>query len=264
MVKLIASDIDGTLMTYGQTQLPPAIFPLIHRLRERGILFCPASGRQYHSLRTLFAPVADEVCFLCENGAILYGPGTEDSAPVLSKTVMPREAALALAEAILDLPGCDLLVSGANTSYVCACPPEYIRYMEAEKGNRVTLLPRPQDIPEDIIKVSAYCPGGTAAPQEALGPRWGESLRMAAAGPDWVDFTLADKGGGLKGLCAGLGVALADTMAFGDNWNDLPMLDLAGTAWIMETAEAALRSRYPHHCQSVLPVLEALLKELEL
>lgn len=263
MLKLIATDIDGTLIPYGQIALPPDLFPLVRRLHAAGVLFCPASGRQYHSLRTLFAPVADEVCFLCENGAILYGPGAEDSAPILSKTVMPRDEAIALADAILALPGCELLVSGANTSYVSACPPAYIRYMEEDKGNRVTLLPRPQDIPEDILKVSAYCPGGTAAPQQALGPRWGDALHMAAAGPDWVDFTLADKGTGLRGLCAGLGVALADTAAFGDNWNDVPMLDLAGTAWLMEGADPALRARYPRRCASVLPVLESLLKELE-
>lgn len=263
MVKLIASDIDGTLMTYGQTRLSPAIFPLIHRLRERGVLFCPASGRQYHSLRTLFQPVADQVCFLCENGAILYGPGAEDSAPVLSKTVMPREEALALAGAILDLPGCQLLLSGANTSYVCACPPEYVRYMEGEKGNRVILLSRPQDIPEDILKVSAYCPHGTAGPQKALGPRWGESLHMAAAGPDWVDFTLADKGIGLRGLCAGLGVALEDVVAFGDNYNDLPMLRAAGRAYLMESAAPELRDLFPRRCHRVEAVLEGLLEEME-
>lgn len=61
MVRLIASDIDGTLLPYGAAALDPALFGLIRRLRDRGVLFCPASGRQYHSLRRLFAPVADAV-----------------------------------------------------------------------------------------------------------------------------------------------------------------------------------------------------------
>ena len=100
MVKLIASDIDGTLLRYGQTALPPALFDLIRRLRSAGVLFCPASGRQYHSLRQLFAPVADEVCFLCENGAVVFGPGAEETASVLSKTPMPRREALALTREI--------------------------------------------------------------------------------------------------------------------------------------------------------------------
>ena len=43
-----------------------------------------------------------------------------------------------------------------------------------------------RDIPEEILKVSAYCPNGTDAPQAALGPRW-SALGMAVAGPDWLD-----------------------------------------------------------------------------
>lgn len=263
MVKLIASDIDGTLIPYGENDLPEELFPLIRRLRAAGVYFCPASGRQFHSLRSLFAPVAEEICCLCENGAILYGPGAEDTAPILSKTVMPRQEALALSYAILALPGCEILISGANTTYVCGAKPEYVRYMRQDKGNRVAEVPTPEEVPEEIIKVSVYCPQGTEEPMRKLGPRWGESLHMAAAGPDWVDFGLADKGIGLRGLCAGLGVSLSDTVAFGDNWNDVPMLDIAGTAYLMRKADPVLGERYNCRCDSVLTVLENILKELD-
>ena len=68
MIRLIASDIDGTLLPYDETVMPQRLFPLIRRLRERNILFCPASGRQYHSMRTLFAPVYVPA-LLVRNGA---------------------------------------------------------------------------------------------------------------------------------------------------------------------------------------------------
>lgn len=115
MIRLIASDIDGTLLPYDETVMPLRLFPLIRRLRERNILFCPASGRQYHSMRTLFAPVADEMCFLCENGAVLYGPGTEEGAPLLSKTLLPRQEALALSRAIMDMAGRCYLMEQADS-----------------------------------------------------------------------------------------------------------------------------------------------------
>ena len=176
MVKLIVSDIDGTLLPYGQTALSPTLFPVIRALKERGVIFCPASGRQYHSLRGLFAPVQNELAYLCENGAILYGAGREDIAPVLGKTAMPREESLALAEDILQLPGCQLLVSGANASYVCRCPQSYLSLLRDEKGNRVRIVEHPRQVGEDILKVSAYCPGGTEEPAKALGPRWGSVM----------------------------------------------------------------------------------------
>ena len=69
MIRLIASDIDGTLLQNGAAEIPPEIFDHIRRLEKKGVLFCPASGRQYTSLRRLFAPVADRVPFLRDGPA---------------------------------------------------------------------------------------------------------------------------------------------------------------------------------------------------
>lgn len=262
MLKLIVSDIDGTLLPYGQTAISPSLFSLIRRLRAAGVLFCPASGRQYHSMRALFAPVAEEVCFLCENGGVIFGPGAEDTAPVLSKTPMPRPDALALAHAIMEIPQCEVLISGQNISYVCGCGEDFVRRMETLHGNLVARVARVEDIAEDILKVTAFCPDDLAGPAAILGPRWGETYHMAEAGPVWLDFGLANKGSGLRGLCGALGIGLAETAAFGDNWNDVSMLESAGTAWLMASAAPALRKRFPRQCTNVPAVLESILETL--
>lgn len=259
MVRLVVSDIDGTLIPYGKHDLPRELFPIISALGERGILFAPASGRQYHSLRRLFAPVIGDICALCENGGVIFGRYRDGTAPVLAKTVMPRADALALAGDILSCSGADMLVSGENTSYVCGSSPALARDLRDRLGNRVAEVSAPEDVGEEIVKVSAFCPQGTDGPACILGPRWGEAYNMAVAGPDWLDFTLADKGEGLRGLCAALGVDLQDVMAFGDNWNDVPMLDLVGHPYLMSTAHPDLRKRYPRQCESVVEVLKGLL-----
>ena len=214
MIRLIASDIDGTLLPYDETVMPQRLFPLIRRLRERNILFCPASGRQYHSMRTLFAPVADEMCFLCENGAVLYGPGTEEGAPLLSKTLLPRQEALALSRAIMDIPGCDVIIEGQNLNYLCGCGPELVHEMAVNHGNLVTMVDRPEDVPEEIVKIAAYCPNGMDGPAALLAPRWGEPFHMAVAGLVWLDFSIATKGTGLAEMCGALGVSPEETAAF--------------------------------------------------
>lgn len=264
MIKLIVSDIDGTLLPYGNTRLDDELFPLIRRLKERGVIFCPASGRQYHSLRALFAPVCDELTYLCENGAILYGPGPEKDAPILGKTVIERGMALELIRDIAALPGGRPLISGANTTYVLAGDPEFEEYMRASKGNNVGVLERPEDMPEDVIKLAAYCPEGTSPTRHALGPKWDGRLSMASAGPDWVDFTLADKALGLRTLCSALGIALDETAAFGDNWNDAPMLKLAGRGYIMAASDPNLRAQIPLQCENVEKVLQNFLETGEI
>lgn len=255
MTRLVACDIDGTLLD-GSTAIAPAVFTQIRRLSRLGVYFCPASGRQYSSLRRLFAPVAGQLSCLCENGAVVFGPG--DPGPILSKTEMAREQALALCRDILALPRCEVLISGANTSYLCPKQSDVVSLMRDFVGNNVALLSAPEETPEAIVKVSAYCRDGAAAVEPLLAPRWRTQFRVAVAGQARLDFTLADKGTGIRQLCAALDVPQSDVMAFGDNYNDLPMLESVRHPILMEGALAELLSRFSNRCSRAEHILASL------
>ena len=256
MVQLIACDIDGTLLPYRAQEIPPEIFGEIRRLTDRGVLFCPTSGRQYTSLRRLFAPVADSLYYICENGTILFGPG--NPGPILGKWAMDRAEALALSREILELSDCEVLLSGADTSYLCPKQPGFADHFYQAVHNNITILTSPEEMPEEIIKVSAYCYSGAEAAQERLAKRWESRFHSAIAGARWLDFTLADKGQGLALLCRLLHIPPENVLAFGDNFNDCSMLDIAGTSYLMETAAPPLLERYPNHCGNVADILAQL------
>lgn len=63
MIKLIASDMDGTLLDEN-SQVPPETYELIVALRERGVHFAASSGRRYDRLCEFFAPVVDKMDFV--------------------------------------------------------------------------------------------------------------------------------------------------------------------------------------------------------
>ena len=70
MIKMVSSDLDGTLLTGGSQTIPEEIFSLIKELKDMGILFVAASGRQYANMRNLFLPVRDDMAFISENGGL--------------------------------------------------------------------------------------------------------------------------------------------------------------------------------------------------
>mgnify|MGYP000388097175 CR=1 FL=1 len=72
MVKLIASDLDGTLLQNGARDVNPIVFDQIRTLKEHGILFAAASGRQYLNLRRLFTPVQDDIAYIAEKWFSLH------------------------------------------------------------------------------------------------------------------------------------------------------------------------------------------------
>lgn len=58
MIKLIASDLDGTLLLNGAQSLSEELFPLIKKLKEMGILF--VGGKR--------APVCQYEAYVCTGG----------------------------------------------------------------------------------------------------------------------------------------------------------------------------------------------------
>ena len=74
MIQYIASDVDGTLLHGHATTLNPELFDIIRQLKEHGIHFIAASGRQYKNLQRLFAPVKDDISYVAENGSMCVHP----------------------------------------------------------------------------------------------------------------------------------------------------------------------------------------------
>ncbi len=70
MIKIIFSDMDGTLLT-SQNKLPDGFDETMSELKKRGVIFAPASGRQYFSLLKTFSKYVDEFLFLAENGTLV-------------------------------------------------------------------------------------------------------------------------------------------------------------------------------------------------
>ena len=68
-IKLIVTDIDGTLGPVSTDRINEEYYEVIAKLQDRGIIFGAASGRPCDALERLFAPVKDRMFFLSDNGA---------------------------------------------------------------------------------------------------------------------------------------------------------------------------------------------------
>ena len=69
MIKLIVSDVDGTLVPEGTNNINPELFELILRLKKKGVYFAVASGRHKCSIEKIFAPVKEDIFYITSNGA---------------------------------------------------------------------------------------------------------------------------------------------------------------------------------------------------
>ena len=183
MIKLIASDVDGTLMREGERVIPPALFPLIHTMMENGIYFAACSGRQYANLRRLFAPVADDIGYICENGSLVVWQNE-----VIARETIDRKTGQSLMRAILRQPGSEVLLSGVDTCYIQPKQEEYISHMRDDVGNTTTVVEDVCAVTEDFIKISLYRKSGVDAQLAAQFSDFAPYLVPVVGRSTWMDF----------------------------------------------------------------------------
>ncbi|MFR6488184.1 MAG: HAD family hydrolase, partial [Clostridium sp.] len=70
MIKLVACDLDGTLLDEAH-QLPLRNIQAIHNLQQAGITFMAATGRNYQSVAPMFEKEGIRCDCLLLNGALI-------------------------------------------------------------------------------------------------------------------------------------------------------------------------------------------------
>ena len=257
MVRLIASDIDGTLLRNGARSLSPRMFPILQKLKDRGSLFAAASGRQYANLQRLLGPMADSAAYICENGAFAVLQGR-----IIYKAVLDRALGQALMADIQNTEGCEVQLSGVHTAYIHAKDPAYTWHLKNVLKNNITEVEDLFSTEEDYIKISAYVHGDKTEERLAyFKERWSDKFLLASTCDHWIDFISPDihKGHAMKALMEVLGVSRDEAMAFGDNYNDLEMLSCASESYAVDTAKPEIIAACKYTCSSVEDVLEAYL-----
>ena len=243
-VRLVVADMDGTLLD-GDGAVPAAFWPLLERMRGRGILFAPASGRQYATLRRMFAAAAEGMPFIAENGAYVVRDGVEVSSGPLEPS-----ATAAVVASLRDLAatGEDLgvVVCGKRSAYVERGDAAFLA-RAAPYYAALEVVPDLDAVDDEVVKVAAFHFTESARIEPALaGFRHGH--QVVVSGQHWIDVMAAgvDKGAAVRALQRALGVTRAQTVAFGDYLNDLEMLGEADHSYAMDNAhpDVHLKARF--------------------
>ena len=76
MIKLIATDMDGTLLN-SSNEIQEGFYEVFNELQEKEIIFAAASGRQYYNLLERVKGIEEKMMFIAENGTFVVYKGKE-------------------------------------------------------------------------------------------------------------------------------------------------------------------------------------------
>jgi Cof subfamily protein (haloacid dehalogenase superfamily) len=239
-VRLIAVDLDGSLLDDAK-RIHPSFWRLLDALDARGALLCPASGRQYATIRRQFG--RDDLVYIAENGAYVVHHGRE-----VSSDTVPWERAVDVVELVrrLAADGADVgtVVCGKQSAYVERTDRPFLDQVEPYY-NRLEALDDLLAARDEVLKVSVYdfasaqTGAGAALTAELAG-----RVRVLVSDEHWVDVMspTADKGRAVEAVQRAFGITRAQTMAFGDYHNDLGMLRAAAWSFAMDNAHPDVRA----------------------
>lgn len=270
-IKLICSDVDGTLVPDGTSQLNTELYDIILQLKEKGIHFAAASGRQVISLEKLFAPVKDKIFYLAENGAYIGCYGRE----LFTRSMDEHDIKQMIREIHTHMPECDIMLSGPRKAYTDSANPVFLKLLlegyryaleQVESLERLKTQEHPES---NFIKLAVY---REDIPQEYLTflrGRWGTKYKIITSGDMWIDIMdiHANKGLAVKELQESLSITPEETMVFGDQQNDIEMIRQAYYSYAVanalpETRAAARFITDSSTDDGVLKVLKELLKTM--
>ena len=189
MIKLIVSDIDGTLVKDGTLDINPEYMDVIRKLTEKGIHFVACSGRQYSSEKQLFAPVKDIISYISDGGTLIRTSDKILKVHTLSDEIWKNMARMAKKE----MPGCDYFISSPDRSYAENANTPMFRWLRDSYGYDIREVPDLAEnfAGEQIMKIAIYntdhCEEKCAP---VFTPYWKDKVNMACAGKEWMDLSL--------------------------------------------------------------------------
>lgn len=243
MIQMIATDLDGTLLA-GKSNLPEENIRALKRAMNAGVRVVLSSGRIIEAMTALAEKIGVNSPLIVYNGAMVYDPNTDE---ILYGKTIPCAAAVEALQYI-----------ERSGVHVQACPgrgyffPEenaWTAYYQDKVGPRGQAIHQPLSrwLKDDVYKL--LCLGESAFLERLAGelaPKFPD-ISFIKSGETHLEVVRkgVDKSDGLRFLGQRLGIAPEEILAFGDEQNDLGMLDYAGEGYLMENAPAGIsRSEY--------------------
>ncbi len=270
MIKLIATDIDGTLLPPAAGEIPEDLVRVMRALMGHGVKIMISSGRPYTGLVRVFGFISDELIYNCSNGGCLYCGGK-----MISVRPLGSREEMEYLVGKLRAMGRTFTLDTPTACYTENLSEEIFKRSIQAGINMI----RTRDVleVENPVKISiAYPDGGPDAHRndpDIL--ELGRYFQAVPAGAMYLDINPLDggKGLGVRKVQELYQILPEETAAFGDASNDVSMFAQTPNSYAVEgsaedvLAAAAFRIEGPeeggmlHYMQGLLASCEALWKE---
>jgi 5-amino-6-(5-phospho-D-ribitylamino)uracil phosphatase len=232
VIRLVASDVDGTLLDHHGV-LPPPRAAAVRALTAAGVPLVLATGKLWTSVRWLIDDLALAGPHVACNGSVVFdAEGRILHTTLLDGAVVDEVTAVLRARRI---PHAVYLEDGTLVTDAVVAAHDVLPVL----GEPLPIVGQRDG--RGVLKVLAILPPDA---EDGLRSLAGDVAHVQRTGPRFLEWNAAgaDKATGLATVCALLGIPLSDVLAVGDAENDVPMLHAAGLGVAVSDASPTARA----------------------
>ncbi|WP_430812681.1 MULTISPECIES: HAD family hydrolase [unclassified Carboxylicivirga] len=261
MIKMIVSDMDGTLLN-SDKQLPHDFAEVYRMMQAAGIQFVVASGRQYYTLVNEFKHLNHNISFIAENGGFINWQQQSK----LTKALKASDAR-DIIQTFRSLPGVNIVLCGKGGAYVENTESKAFIDEMSKYYVKHTVVDDLLSVDDDILKIAV---NDFHNLEETVYPlameKHGDDYQISASSPIWLDVMPkgVNKGKAIRLLQDEMGIRPEETMAFGDYLNDLEMLQTVHHSYAMANAHPLIKetARFATDSNDNNGVMKAIRRQL--
>lgn len=230
-IKMVVTDMDGTLLN-SKHEVSSRFFELFEKMKQRGIHFVAASGRQYSSMISKLDSIKDDMIFISENGA--YVKRKEE---VLLTTPINTENISAILKVMNGVKNAHPVLCSKNNAYVSGSSSKFITLLK-EYYSEFEIVKNQLEVTDEVLKVAIYHFESSEQFIYPVVKHLEDYLKVKVSGSNWVDVSHqnAHKGYALEKVMKEYDISSNEIMVFGDYNNDLEMLQLSDYSFAMANA----------------------------
>ena len=236
MIKLIATDMDGTLLN-SNNEIQDGFYEVFNEIQEKEIIFAAASGRQYYNLLERFKGIEEKMMFIAENGTFVVYKGEE-----LIVNSLDINLARELIKIGRTIKNSYVILCGKKSAYIESSDDKLIEQTQ-KYYTRYEIVSDLTKIEDDILKVTICDFSGSENNSNKYFDDYRDKAQIAVSGEIWLDITAKgiNKGVAIEEIQELLNIKHEETMVFGDYLNDLEMMSSAYHSYAMENAHDDLK-----------------------
>lgn len=285
-VRLLAIDVDGTLLPAASQNISPRTGQVLRAVQQAGVTVAIATGRRAAYTRPLIESfgLRADTPLITSNGTVTCTLGGETTDCCHMRAAVARGICGVIRPFgtmvfTFDRPGRgELVVEDLTQAHE-----RIALWVEANRNAIEVVKPIELALEDGNNPIQGMAAGTIekmrAAEKALKASEWAQECESVRTEYPARDLTILDllppgisKGWALERLAARLGIDRKETMAIGDNWNDVAMLEWAGQGIVMGNAAPELRTMAKMRGWKQAPtsdqdgaavVLEGMLKKMQ-